>query len=353
MKIILMAVLWASGCCVIVPINGQATSKNAKASKAKSADSQPPKIDVVNVDTVNVTNLNVAEQTKPTGKPENDKQESKSYLSRLIAPENLPNLILCIVGVAGVAVAIRTLRAISTQANLMDKQRIAMEGQLVAMQGQLTEVQKQATEMEKQTSHLEGSVAATKMSSEAAKLSADVAARVSIPTLVIEKFEPGETGAASLEAMIQYPIVNIVIKNCGQTPALLKFWNIVFTCEDLPAEPDYWNHPGSGVLLERVVVEPTDSYTIPKLNNWNRTELSLEDVHAIINHKKKLWAYGFICYDDIFRSARRRVKFCELALNVREGWIQWVSDVCPPIYQGIDEFPWREVAGGEKGRESQ
>lgn len=217
-----------------------------------------------------------------------------------------------------------------------------------AMKGQLAQMTTQISEMEKQTSHLEGSVAATKESAKAAKLSADIASRVSIPTLVIEHFGPADTGAANLEAMLQFPKVSIVVKNYGQSPALLKFWTLIFTCEDLPAEPDYWNHPGSGIVLERTVVEPNASYTLPQPESWKRTELSLEDVKAIINHKKKLWAYGFICYDDIFGSARRRLKFCELALNVREGWIDWFGDFSPPTYRGVEEFPWAQIA--DKGQ---
>jgi len=247
--------------------------------------------------------------------------------------------LLFLVGVAGVCAAVKTLKTINRQADLMEGQRIAMQGQLTAMQGQLTEIQKQATEMEKQTGHLEGSVAAAQTSADAAKRSADIAARVSVPTLVIEKFEHAET-AANLADMLRSPRVNIVIKNYGQTPALLKFWTIIFACGDLPAIPAYWNHPGSGIILERTAVETNESYTLPDVPNWRTDEFSVEDVQAIIDHKKTLWAYGFICYDDIFSSARRRLKFCEFALNIREGWIQWERDICPPIYQGIEEFPW-------------
>lgn len=234
----------------------------------------------------------------------------------------------------------RQAREMRKQRHEMRQQRHVMHLQRRTMQGQLARMTAQISEMEKQTAHLEGSVIAAKTSAQAAKLSADLATRVSFPTLVIEKFEPANAGAANLAAMLQYPNVKIVIKNYGQTPALLKFWTIVFTCDELPAEPQYWNQPGSGIVLERDVIEANQPYTIPPINSWRRAELSLEDVEAIINHKKRLWAYGFICYDDIFRSARWRLKFCEFALNVREGWIQWESGFSPPIYQGTEEFPW-------------
>jgi hypothetical protein len=244
-----------------------------------------------------------------------------------------------------VLIAALTGAAIAYQAREMARTTFVMEGQLKEMQ----DAGKQA---DRQSKVLERSVAAAEKSAEAAKLSADIAARVSIPRLVIEKFEPADAGAANLAAMLQYPNVKIVIKNYGQTPALLKFWNIVFTCEELTAEPDYWNEHGSSIILERDVIEPNQPYTIPPIPSWKRAELSPEDVEAIINHKKKLWAYGFICYDDIFRSARWRMKFCELALNVREGWIQWESSFSPLVYQGTEEFPWGLARGGGQKAEN-
>jgi hypothetical protein len=122
MKYIILGVLWASVCCIVIPINGQAARKDTNTGKAKPADSQPPKIDVVNVDTVNVTKLNVAQQPDPTRKGDNDNKESKSYLRRLVAAENLPNLILCGIGIAGVIAAICSLNVIRQQAHWMKKQ---------------------------------------------------------------------------------------------------------------------------------------------------------------------------------------------------------------------------------------
>lgn len=139
----------------------------------------------------------------------------------------------------------------------------------------------QASEMEKQTGHLESSVAAAKVSADAAKVSADVVARASIPTLVIEKFEHADTGTTSLADMLRSPKVDIVIKNYGQTPALLKFWTIIFLCGDLPASPVYWNFPGSGIILERTAVEPNEPYTLPNVPNWRMDEFTPEDVQAI------------------------------------------------------------------------
>ena len=91
--------LVAATCCVVIPVNGQKPDANQK----PPAQTQGPN-STISVDTAN------------TGQP--------SYIRRLIAPENLPNLVLCLVGIAGVAVAIRTINAIRTQTAL---QKVGMQ----------------------------------------------------------------------------------------------------------------------------------------------------------------------------------------------------------------------------------
>jgi hypothetical protein len=103
-----------------------------------------------------------------------------------------------------------------------------MLGQLRTMQEQITEMSVQSGILQESVSVARDAATAAQKSAEAAKISADIAAWVSVPTLVMEKFENGETGAASLEAFLQYAKVRIAVKNCGQTPAFLKWWTIVF-----------------------------------------------------------------------------------------------------------------------------
>jgi hypothetical protein len=151
------------------------------------------------------------------------------------------SLVLVLVGIFGIRYAIKTLKE-------MDGQRKAMEGQLAAMQGQLAEMKtageqtktlighasQQATALSDAATAMQESAQAERVAAQAslrtmelyakqyemsktgveiAKLSADIAARVSIPTLIMDKFESGDTGAANLEAMLQYPKVKVVIKN--------------------------------------------------------------------------------------------------------------------------------------------
>lgn len=191
---------------------------------------------------------------------------------------------------------------------------------LVAHSGNQAEALAQAAEIAiTQTRATINLVEAAQKSAEAAKISADLAARVSIPTLVVEKFEVGETGAANLEAFLQYPQISMTVKNCGQTPAFLKWWTVIFTADDLPDTPLYNKGPARGMVLEKVIVEPSRSYTLPALFFPYRTELPIKDVRAIIDRQATLSVYGFICYGDLFGSPLRRLKFCETALNLFDG----------------------------------
>lgn len=148
MKTLILAVLLASVSCVIVPVNGQTTSKDSDAGKAKANDAQPPKINTVNIDSVTVSKLTVQQQSEPAGKPDNDKKESQSYFSRLIAPENLPNLILSVIGIAGIFVAGFTLKHIGRQTQILTDYNKATREMATAMQRPKLEVKWVALVME-------------------------------------------------------------------------------------------------------------------------------------------------------------------------------------------------------------
>lgn len=256
------------------------------------------------------------------------------------------------------------------QAGIMEQQRATMQSQWATMQGQLAQMEASGEQTNKLVAHSGNQaealaqaaeiaitqtratinlVEAAQKSAEAAKISADLAARVSIPTLVVEKFEVGETGAANLEAFLQYPQISMTVKNCGQTPAFLKWWTVIFTADDLPDTPLYNKGPARGMVLEKVIVEPSRSYTLPALFFPYRTELPIKDVRAIIDRQATLSVYGFICYGDLFGSPLRRLKFCETALNLFDGpqpTINWF-DFGEPGYTGIDQMPFKKPISGQ------
>jgi hypothetical protein len=244
-------------------------------------------------------------------------------------------LLLAATSVLQIWLLSRTLRYVRRQTHEMRHQRHEMWRQRKAMQGQVAE-------MESQTEVLKASVASAEKSADAAKISADIAAGVSVPTLVVDEFDLGNPPGASLEAMLQFPTIKLVVKNYGQTPAFLRSWCVVFTCEELPEVPDYYGHPASGIVLDKVVIQPNDPFTFPSLPGWRRHEFSLDDVDAIMERRKILNVYGCVCYGDIFGNPIRRLKFCETAMNLFPGndpRIDWFSQLAPTVYRGTDLMP--------------
>src|SRR5712692_8468537 len=119
-------------CCVVIPVNGQKAGEKTNTQQQSSAATQPPKNCTINVDTVNVNKLNVTQQADSARKPDKNANKPPSYFCRLVAPENLPTLILCIVGIAGVILAICTLRAINRQADLMKSSLVSVQRAFVS-----------------------------------------------------------------------------------------------------------------------------------------------------------------------------------------------------------------------------
>lgn len=109
------ALLVATICCILVPVNGQKATAKPNTNQQAPAKAQAPANKPINIDTVNVDKLNIAEQPNAPNKADGNANKPPSYLRRLIAPENLPNLVLCIIGIAGVIAAICTLRTIGRQ----------------------------------------------------------------------------------------------------------------------------------------------------------------------------------------------------------------------------------------------
>lgn len=253
--------------------------------------------------------------SEPTPMPRKDGWD-KAYV--------IATILLVGIGGFGVCYARRSLLAIESQLKEMAKQRGIMSGQL-------TEMRSQVSEMGQQTAVLRDSVAA-------AKASADIAIGVSIPTLVVHEFKTTNLEGAALSAALHFPKIDLVIKNYGQTPALLRSWSLLFTCEELPDVPVYSGQKGCGKVLTKEVVKPGDPYTLTIDSFLYRQELSPDDIQAVIERRKLLIAYGYVCYGDIFGNPLRRLKFCETALNVSDDWIDWRSELAPAAYVGTDNF---------------
>ena len=195
--------------------------------------------------------------------------------------------------------------------------------------GTLGAIKRQADLMEKQTGILEKSVVVAEASADAAYTSAQVAMGTAIPTLVVDEFGLADMGAASLEAKLQSPKIRIVVKNYGQTPAFLKAWSLILTCEDLPKTPVY----GSPHALEKSVVLPGKSLVLPVEAVFPRHFFSAKDVEAIAQQEKTLRVYGRVRYGDLFGSPQRYLNFCETLINIFEdGSLEWCGEEASTKY---------------------
>jgi len=101
--------------CFAVPMNGQQASTQAHSAQQKTGGEQPQNYESVSVRTVSIDRLDIKQQQGSEGKSNQEKLPLSSYLRRLIAPETLPNLILCVAGIAGIVVAWRSLKTLETQ----------------------------------------------------------------------------------------------------------------------------------------------------------------------------------------------------------------------------------------------
>jgi hypothetical protein len=120
----------------MIPIQGQHHSSNTKSHKYHAEDVVKPQSSPSPTPSPAVEKIGLAQQQAPQNQSTSTGNNAKVYFYRLIAAENLPNLVLCGVGLAGVVVGLRSLKNIRKQTNAMEGQSEAMQGQLTAMQGQ-------------------------------------------------------------------------------------------------------------------------------------------------------------------------------------------------------------------------
>lgn len=101
MKWLLLSILLA----VVLPINGHEKSTQSDGHQQASHVTAPAPAD---------SRIAINQQT-PQAQSNGTENDPQSYLSRLLSPENLPNIGLFAAGVVGILIAIGTLRAIKKQ----------------------------------------------------------------------------------------------------------------------------------------------------------------------------------------------------------------------------------------------
>jgi len=103
-------------------------------------------------------------------------------------------------------------------------------------------------------------------------------------------------GMASLEAVLQYPAVDIAVKNFGKTEAFLVSHSVDFICgEALPDEPIYRHRTE---WPPETVVEYGKTQFIGTFRPDDL--IPPNDIKAIIDRSKALWIYGYVLYRDYF-----------------------------------------------------
>jgi hypothetical protein len=125
--------IFAVGFALVLPIHGQkkgaepnADERNATAKKKTLAPLIPSVVNVINQE---------ASHQQADGATDHP----KGYFERLFSPENLPNIGLFFVGLAGIIIAICTLRKIRNQADLMERQAKIMDRQADLMAASMTQ----------------------------------------------------------------------------------------------------------------------------------------------------------------------------------------------------------------------
>jgi hypothetical protein len=190
----------------------------------------------------------------------------QSYFSRLRAPENLPNLLLVIVGFGGIIVAGITLGTIKTQARHM---------------GEQTGILKQ---------------------------SADIGRGAAVPTLRMHKFNMSGSDPLVDNEM------ELTVRNYGATPAILDALYISFddaerwpTAEGTPVAYD--DRGGQAVAANSdgtLHCSPTICLVSPRQIESFRTDM------------QHLYVHGRLKYLDVFESPVRNLRF-DVCLRPRQN----------------------------------
>jgi hypothetical protein len=118
---------------ILLPIYGQ--EKSSQSSSDTASSNELKKLTPKTQPTPSPTNINVLNEQAPDREENRAKEHPKCYLSRLFAPENLPNIGLLFAGIVGIIVAICTLKAIERQADLMESSLVAVQRAFVFPKG--------------------------------------------------------------------------------------------------------------------------------------------------------------------------------------------------------------------------
>lgn len=272
MKHMLLVLVFA----VVLPIYGQKESPkpNSQQDHAENAGKPSPR---------------PVPQNTPQTESNRASVASKSYLSRLFSPENLPNVGLFIAGIGGIVVAIYTLKSIKQQVGLMD--------------GQLKEMQKQAGLMDRQAHLMVGQLsemqAAGKQIGEQIEL-----ARKNID-LILNKERSHlrvELEKLDIPADTTYSVITVeyTVKLYGPTLATVVESEVSSTIEDTDSPP---TGPYLSALFIPTIITPSDGPQKARTIVEGHSDEGAQDIKTIGDVKagtKFVHCWGYIHYRDVF-----------------------------------------------------
>lgn len=160
----------------------------------------------------------------------------------------------------------------------------------------------------------------------AAQQTAIAALGIELPKLLLHKVEFADMGVADLRARLQYPKVNVTLKNYGRTPAFISQQSLEVECFGIALPPV--EYPRSHVVLPGTVADGREVYELGAARP--RRLITDDEIDGILSWTRKLAVYGFVAYSD-FLGKRHTARFYSEILIHRDGYI-WTEGNPPPDY---------------------
>jgi hypothetical protein len=257
----------------------------------------------------------------PAGANKQDHASGKSAKypwGELLAPANIPNWFLVVVGGVTGWFVYKTLKAIKRQVDVMESQA------------------KDVRESGAEASRIALATAkAARKAADAAEISARASMGVAVPTLHLHKFIFVPQRGLYQYDSFSWPKVIIEVKNFGQSPAILKAYMLSFSWEDeLPEEPIY-DFPYPCDVEE--VIDPGKTHQFDPESTVATRETPLQVAYDLEAGKRRLTVYGYISYGDIFGSPIRYMKFSKRVMETHTDGSGVLLDYGGHKYTGQQE----------------
>lgn len=127
---------------------------------------------------------------------------------------------------------------------------------------------------------------------------------VELPQLRVYHLNFGSMGVANLTAKLQYPKIEVSVKNYGRTPAFIIKQAVEIVYGSLSSQPSYSS------IINMAPETVIESQAIYDLIVRPDGLVSTEDYTSVIEGEKHLWIYGFISYQDFLNKAHE-MRFCK------------------------------------------